>query len=112
MDRARLRRHLETLAAEGRTATYHEVVQALGVQPPHRIHRLAQALEALMDEDAAAGRPFVAAVVVSKTGPGVPAPGFFARARALGRYRGPESGPEAAAYHHRELEALRAGDGA
>lgn len=111
VEHARLRRYLESVARAGRTATYHEVVQALGVEPPHRIHRLAQALEALMDEDAAAGRPFVAAVVVSRTGPGLPAPGFFAHARALGRYRGPESGPAAAAYHRRELEALHAGDG-
>lgn len=108
MDRARLRRHLESVAAAGRTVTYQEVVQALDVAPPHRIHRLAQALEALMDEDAAAGRPFVAAVVVSKAGPGLPAPGFFAHARALERYRGPESGAAAAAYHRQELEALRA----
>lgn len=114
MDRAGLRRWLESVAAAGGTVTYQEVVQAMDVAPPHRIHRLAQALEALMDEDTAAGCPFVAAVVVSKVGQGMPAPGFFAHARALGRYRGPESGAAAAAYHQHELEALRAalaGDG-
>lgn len=108
MDRARLRNHLESIAAEGRTVTYQEVVAALDVAPPQRIHRLALALEALMDEDAAAGRPFVAAVVVSKAGQGMPAPGFFAHARALGRYRGPESGAAAADFHRRELAALQA----
>lgn len=107
MDHAHLRRYLESVAAAGRTVTYQEVVDALGVGPPPRIHRLAEALEALMDADAAAGRPFVAAVVVSKTGQGMPAPGFFARARALDRYRGPESGAAAADYHRRELAALR-----
>lgn len=108
MDHARLRGYLESVAAAGGTVTYREVVAALGVGPPPRIHRLAEALEALMDEDAAAGRPFVAAVVVSKTGTGLPARGFFARARALGRYQGPEAGAPAADYHRRELEALRA----
>lgn len=108
VDRARLRRHLESVATAGRTVTYQEVAQALGVAPPQRIHRLTQALEALMDEDAAAGRPFVASVVVSRTGPGLPAPGFFAHARALERYRGPDSGAVAAEYQRRELEALRA----
>lgn len=107
MERADLRRYLESVAAAGRTVTYQEVVEALGVGPPPRIHRLAQALEALMDEDAAAGRPFIAAVVVSKTGRGIPAPGFFAHARALGRYQGPESGAAAADYHRRELESLQ-----
>lgn len=108
MDSARLRRHLESIAAEGRTVTYRQVAAALDVAPPHRIHRVAQALEALMDEDAAAGRPFVAAVVVSRAGQGMPAPGFFAHARALGRYHGPDSGAAAADFHGRELAALRA----
>jgi hypothetical protein len=59
-----------------------------------------------MAEDAAAGRPLLAALVISRTRDGLPAPGFFARARALGRYDGSERGPDAAAFHAAELAAV------
>lgn len=101
-----LRPYLERLAREQRTATYQEVAQALGLEPPQTIHQVAEALEATMAEDVAAGRPLFAATVVSRTRSGLPAPGFFARVRALGRYDGPERGSEAAAFHARELEAV------
>lgn len=64
-----------------------------------------------MEEDAAAGRPLLAAVVVSRTRQGLPAPGFFAKARELGCYDGPEQGPAAASWHRRTLAALRAAPG-
>jgi len=103
-----LRGHLEQLAAAGQTATYQQVATALTIRPPQSIHRLTRALEGLMEADAAAGRPLLAAVVVSRRPPGMPAPGFFAKARLLGRYAGPERGPEARAWHRRELAALQA----
>lgn len=105
-----LRPYLERLAREGRVVTYREAAAELAVSPPHTIHQVTQALEATMDADAAAGRPFAAALVVSKTREGLPAPGFFARARALGRYDGPEQGPDAARFHAAEVEAVL-GDG-
>ncbi len=103
---AELRPYLERLAREQRTATYQEVAQALAVQPPQTIHQVAEALEVTMAEDVAGGRPLLAATVVSRTRSGRPAPGFFARARVLGRYDGPERGGEAAAFHERELESV------
>lgn len=106
-----LRPYLERLARERRTATYAEAARELAVEPPHTIHQVAGALEAAMDADAAAGRPLAAAVIVSRTRNGLPAPGFFERARALGRYDGPERGDEAAAFHAAELEAVFAGAG-
>lgn len=39
-----------------------------------------------MREDAEQGRPFLAALVVSRRGEGVPARGFFDLALALGRF--------------------------
>ena len=96
----------EEIARAGTTRTYQQVATALGLEPPHTIHRLAMALERLMSEDAAAGRPLLAAVVVSRTRAGLPAPGFYAHARALGRYEGPETGPQAAAFHADELAAV------
>ncbi|MCE8017750.1 hypothetical protein HOP62_16855 [Halomonas sp. MCCC 1A17488] len=65
--------------------TYRGLAEALGLTPPHTIQRVAQALEALMREDAERGRPFVAALVVSRRG-GLPAPGFFELAVQLGRF--------------------------
>lgn len=66
--------------------TYQQVANALGLTPPRTIQRVAQALEQLMEEDVAAGRPMVAALVVSRQGAGLPAAGFFERAVALGRF--------------------------
>lgn len=103
-----LRTYLEREAAGGRTVTYDQATRDLGIEPPRRIHQLAEALEETMTEDAAAGRPFRAAVVVSRTGTGLPQRGFFLHARALGRYEGPDEGPQAAEFHARELASLRA----
>ena len=55
--------------------TYQEVAKALGILPPYSIHQVTEALECLMEEDAAADRPFIAALAISKTRGGVPRPG-------------------------------------
>lgn len=107
VDPEALSAYLDTLASEGRTATYQEAALALGLEPPQTIHRLALALEASMSKDAAAGRPLRAASVVSRAGDGRPARGFFAHARVLGRYDGPETGADAQAFHETELQAVR-----
>lgn len=66
--------------------TYQQLAEALALRPPRTIQRVAQALEALMREDAAQGRPFIAALVISRRGEGLPAQGFFDLAVALGRF--------------------------
>jgi hypothetical protein len=63
-------------------------------------------LEALMAEDAAAGRPFRAALCEGKLRGGLPAPGFFEAAQRLGRFSGPFDGPEAEAFVACERRAL------
>lgn len=106
---SRLRAYLEAVARRPQaTASYREALGALGIAPPRSMQKLTQALERSMSEDAAAGRALRAAVVVSGHGPALPRPGFFAHARSLGRYDGPEEGEEAARFHTRELAALRA----
>lgn len=65
--------------------TYQQAAEALGLAPPRTIQRVALALEALMREDVAAGRPMIAALVVSRRGE-LPAQGFFDLAVALGRF--------------------------
>jgi hypothetical protein len=48
-----------------------------------------------MEEDAAADRPFIAALVISRVRGGLPAPGFFNCARRLGRFAGDPEGQAA-----------------
>lgn len=100
---ARLRQALTPRAATGATVTYQQLARELELRAPASIHRLTLALEALMTEDAEAGRPQIAALVVSRTRDGLPAPGFFAHLRALGLHDGPEQGAAAAACHRRLL---------
>jgi hypothetical protein len=66
--------------------TYQELTKALQILPPHSIHRVTEVLEHLMEKDAAADRPFIAALAISRARGGLPAPGFFDCARRLGRF--------------------------
>lgn len=78
--------------------SYGALARALNVPGPGAIARVTGALEALMRDDAAANRPFLAAMCEGKLSGGMPALGFFQMAAALGRYMGPATGPEAAAF--------------
>lgn len=104
---ARLRPVLERVARQGAVLTYLEAARAAGIVPPHAIHRTTEALEQMMRDDHAAGRPLLAAVVVSAKRGGAPAPGFFRLAAELGVYFGPDRGPQAALFHALELAKLR-----
>jgi hypothetical protein len=101
-DVPRLRAVLERARRERRTLTYLQAADALGVAPPHRIHKTARLVEMLLKEDAEAGRPPLAALVVSKARAGLPAPGFFDRARRLELF----DGDDPAAFHRRVLTEL------
>jgi hypothetical protein len=56
------RAFLESVAKRRILITYQELANALRISPPHSIHRVTEALERLMEEDAAADRPFIAAL--------------------------------------------------
>ena len=102
----RLSEELLEQARTGLPVTYKELAGRLALSPPRTIHRLAGALEQLMDEDIAAGRPLLA--VVSKARPGLPARGFFLKAQASGLFPGHPAGQEAVEFHAREVRrALR-----
>lgn len=101
-----LRALLSALPPQQLLPTYHEVTRALRLKPPHTVYRVIQALEQSMREDAAAGRPLLAARVVSRVRDGLPAPGFFDLARRLGLHVGAESGPTARAFHQTQLRRL------
>ena len=100
---ARVRAFLEGAAKRRILVTYQELAKALDILPPRSIHRVTEALERLMEEDAAADRPFIAALAISKTRGGLPAPGFFDCARRLGRFA---DGQDARTFHAAELNAV------
>lgn len=97
---------LEDLAARRETLSYGALARQLAIPGPGSINRLTAALEAMMAEDAAAGRPLRAALCEGRLAGGLPAPGFFATARALGLYDGADAGPEAEAFVSAQRRAL------
>ena len=102
----RLSKVLMNQARIGSTTTYRDLAQRLALAPPHTIHRVTEALEKLMEDDVAADRPMLAALCVSRMQPGIPARGFFLAAKALGVFSGEPLGPEAQAFHARELQRV------
>lgn len=103
----RLRSILERARLERRTLTYREAADALLIEPPHRIHKLARLVEILLKRDVDAGRTPLAALVVSRArrdanGRRLPAPGFFDRAQRLGIF----DGIDAEAFHRGLLQQL------
>ena len=77
-----LRGRLAELAALGQIITYGDLARELDLPAPS-IATLATLLETLMEQDAAAGRPFLAAVMAGRLGDGMPSLGFFEKAAEL-----------------------------
>ena len=77
-----LRGRLAELAALGQTITYGDLARELALPTP-AIQTLTIMLENLMDEDAAASRPFLAAMLEGRLGDGLPSLGFFEKAAEL-----------------------------
>jgi hypothetical protein len=73
---------LAELAALGQTISYGDLARELELPSP-AIARLTTMLETLMEQDAAAGRPFRAALCMGRFGDGMPAIGFFEKAAQL-----------------------------
>ncbi|MGJ7457803.1 hypothetical protein [Halomonas sp. RA08-2] len=102
---SRLRELLSGLPDAAVPITYKQAAEALGLTPPRTIQRVAQALEAMMREDVAAGRPMLASLVVSRRG-NLPRQGFFELAVELGRFPAEPAQHEAA--YRQELERVMA----
>ena len=104
---AKLRSCLQNMAAAGLTVTYGGLAGLLGLSPPNTINQITVALERLMEEDAEASRPFLAALVLSKARGGLPGAGFFDCAQRLGRFTGDVNGVEARSFQATELNAAQ-----
>lgn len=98
----RVRLVLDEHARKHQTLSYLELADAVAMPGPQRIHRITRLLEILMKEDFGAGRPIRSALVVSRVGRGLPAEGFFDRARRLGLFEGDNP----ADFHRRLLSVL------
>src|SRR6516164_6074792 len=61
---AKARAFLENFAKRRIPITYQALANALQILRPHSIHQVTEALERLMEEDAAADRPFIAALAI------------------------------------------------
>lgn len=94
-----LEARLAELAALQLTTTYGALARDLGIPGPGAIAKLTQALEILMETDAAANQPLRAALCTGRLAQGLPAPGFFEKAASLGYDLG--DGLEAFAQQHR-----------
>ena len=103
--RQKIRAQLAGLAPGELPITYGALARSLGMYMPGAVRRVTRALEATMAEDAAAGRPFLAALVVSRMRGRTPGQGFFDEAARLGR--GPAGGEDEAAWWAREMAAAR-----
>ena len=103
---ARVRAFFENVAKRRTTISYQALAKVLQILPPHSIHQVTR--QRLMEEDAAADRPFIAALAISKARGGLPAPGFFDCARRLGRFAGDPDGRDARTFHAAELHAVLA----
>jgi len=101
----RLRARLQALAALGLPITYLEAAKGLLLSPPNTMRQVKEVLDQIMAEDAAADRPFIAAMVISKARGGLPAPDFFDCAARLGRFAGDATGPDARVFHAAEFNA-------
>ena len=93
-----LRAVLTGCARRGETIAYLELAHAAGMQPPHLVHRVTEALEEMLRADHGAGRPLLAALATRKDGL-MPGRGFFWLLNEMGVY---DEG-EAAIAHYRAL---------
>lgn len=100
----RIRRFLCQNARETTPITYQALAKSMVLSPPNTIHQITTALEFLIEEDAIAAHPLIAALVISKARGGLPAVGFFDCARRVGRFDGDPSGPEAPAFYAAEFD--------
>lgn len=98
----RLRTHLEQIGPDERPIPYGALARAVGLYLPGSVRKVTEALETTMREDAAAGRPFVAARAVNRHS-GLPGQGFFDLARQLGTPLAPD--PEVLAHYRQNLPA-------
>ncbi|MBH1973470.1 MAG: hypothetical protein I8H94_00150 [Rhodobacteraceae bacterium] len=87
-----LEARLAQLGRSGQTITYGALARDLAIPGPGAIAKLTDALEHLMQADAAANRPLRAALCAGRLANGLPGQGFFLLAQQLGCFDGTDPG--------------------
>ncbi|MFP4405851.1 DUF6522 family protein [Rhodosalinus sp.] len=103
--RQKIRAQIAGTPPDALPLTYGGLARALGMYMPGAVRRVTRALEATMAEDARAGRPLMASLVVSRMRGMTPGQGFFEEAARLGR--GPAEDEDDSAWWAREMAAAR-----
>ena len=100
----RLQQELIRHACRGIPTTYRQLLRSVETVADANESLVRASLARLMDEDAIAARPFVAALVIGPQAGGLPEPWFFSKARMSGRLAPMSDELEARAFHARELQ--------
>jgi len=83
--------------------TYARLAEQVAFVKADEMNTIRNLLEQLMEDDAARGRPLLAAVAVSSFKTGLPSSWFFSKAESIGLFAGDPTNLEAYAFHAREL---------
>lgn len=94
-------------ALDARCISYKSVADILDVRTSPIIATVTKLLEDLMDEDAIAGRPFLASLVIQKSGNALPRSGFFEKLDSLKVIDINSDNFDESHWHKNELEKLK-----
>ncbi len=93
------RKILTVCSNSGKLITYGKLAQKANIPPPNSINKLTNWLEGLILEEVKQNNPITPALVISKVGNSIPAPGFFIFCKKIGIYNGKSTGKEASEWH-------------
>ena len=95
---------LNQLALDKSTISYRNLADCLQVSPPGRIQKITTILETLIIEDHHFNKPLMSALVTGRNG--LPGRGFFQICKKIGRYFGPDNGPQAIFFYELEKKSV------
>ena len=95
---------LDQLAIDKSTISYRNLADHLQVSPPGRIQKITTILETLIVENHYFNKPLMSALVTGRNG--LPGRGFFQTCQKIGRYFGPDNGPQAIFFYELEKKSV------
>ena len=95
---------LDQLAIDKSTISYRNLADHLQVSPPGRIQKITTILETLIIENHHFNKPLMSSLVTGRNG--LPGRGFFQICQKIGRYFGPDNGPQAIFFYELEKKSV------
>jgi hypothetical protein len=95
---------LNQLASDKSTISYRNLADHLQVSPPGRIQKITTILETLIIENHHLNKPLMSSLVTGRNG--LPGRGFFQICHKIGRYFGPDKGPQAIFFYELEKKSV------